>query len=522
MARILICDPIRGKALEILGENNEVVNRPQIERDEILNLIGDFHALVVRARTKVDSEILSRAKNLQVIARAGVGTDNIDVDKATEMGILVVNSPDPSITPVAEHVYALLLSVLRRVPTAHASLLRGEWRKSDLMGGQLEGKWLGIIGLGRIGTKVAKIAKGFNISVLATDPYASEEYAHEIGADLVEIEDLLRKSDFITLHVPLTQSTRDLIGERELEMMKTSAILINTSRAEVVAQDALVDALQSGRIAGAGLDVFDRSSIEELSACRNLVLTPHLGASTTEAQSEIAEAIAEEVLDALQGRPTRNPVNMPYIDRKSLDRLQPYLDLTHKLVSVLSRFVDDRPKTLSLSLMGKASELENAEFLLRTFALGILSQFHEVNVVNAMTAAERMGIETEIARISGGGAYLSCVELSVQTAADTFTAKGALLDTNKPRIVGLAGYDLEFVPEGNLLITEHLDVPGMVGIVGTKLGSAEINIATMEVSRRKMGDLAIMVIQTDREVPADLAGELRSIKGMRRVETLNL
>ncbi len=522
MAKILICDPIRETALKILGKENEVVNSPRISRQELLDTIGEFEAMVIRSRTKVDSEVLARASKLRVIARAGVGTDNIDIETATEKGILVVNSPDPSTTSVAEHVFALLLCASRKIARANESLTKGEWKKSNLVGREIEGKNIGIIGLGRIGTKVATIAKGFGLNILVSDPYASEEYVNKMGAELVQLEDLLAKSDFVTLHVPLTESTRGLIGEEELQRMKRNAILVNTSRAQVVDADSLIGALRDRKIACAALDVFDRSRINELSRIENLILTPHLGASTHEAQSQIARVIADEVLEALKGKPTRNPVNMPYIDRKSLRGLQPYLELTGKMVEILTLFVDSRPELASLSLLGEATEVEDADYLMRRFMLGILSQFHEVNIVNVMTAVERMGIETEISRSSARDVYLSSLQLKVRTSENEWTVKGALLDSNKPRIVGLADYDLEFAPEGHILITEHRDIPGMVGAVGTRLGSSGINIATMQVSRKKMGDLAVMVIQTDREVPADLIKELRSMKGMERVETLSL
>jgi len=521
MARILICDPIREKALEIMGRKHEVVNLPGVSRTELLERIGEFDAVVVRARTKMDSEVISRGDRLKVIARAGVGTDNIDVAAATERGILVVNSPDPSISSVAEHAFALLLSVCRNVARAHASVVKGRWRKSDFVGTEISGKTLGIVGLGRIGGRVASIAKGFGLELLATDPYASVAYAERLGVKLVSLEDLLRRSHFISLHVPLTDSTRGLIGREEFQLMRPEAIIINTSRSGVIDSKALLEALRRKRIKGAGLDVFDSSDAEKLSMFPNVVLTPHIGASTREAQSQIAEMVAEEVLDALEGRPTRNPVNMPHIDRKALDALRPYLDLTDRMVKILFLFMSGSPRALSMSLSGDASEIENADYLLRDFVLGVLSPFHDVNVVNAMSAAERMGIKTEIARGRGRGSYTSTIELRAE-GDRVCTVKGALLDSNKPRIVGLQGYELEFVPRGHLLITEHRDIPGMVGTVGTKLGRAGINIATMQLARRGAGEEAIMVISTDKAVPAELVKAIGGLEGMLMVESIDL
>lgn len=522
MGKILVCDPLQEKALDIMGQKHEVVNMSQISRKELLDRVGEFHALVVRARTNVDSEVISRGKKLRVIARAGVGTDNIDVMAATERGILVVNSPDPSISSVAELTFTLLLSVCRNISRAHTSLLGGKWKKSELVGTEIGGKFLGIIGLGRIGTKVATIAKGFGLNILATDPYASHGYAERFGAELVELDELLKRSDFVTLHVPLTDSTKGLIEKREFLLMKKGSIIINTSRSEVIDSESLVAALEKKQIAGAGLDVFDNSRLRDLARFPNMVLTPHIGASTREAQSQISELIAKEVVDALDGKPTKNPVNIPYIDKKALELLQPYLDLMGKMIKILSRFIPGRPTIIALSLFGEASEIENADFLLRKFVLGVLSPFHEVNVVNAMAAAERMGIRTETVRSTGRDSYHSSIELKVEASEDFYSIKGALVDSDKPRIVGLTGYELEFVPEGHILLTEHLDIPGMVGTVGTKLGSAGINIATMQLARKKMGEEAIMVIRTDKKIPPELTDKIRRIKGMSKVEPFSL
>ncbi len=522
MARILICDPLQKRALEIMGEKHEVVNAPMIRRDDLLERIAGFDAIVVRARTVVDAQVISRGTRLKVIARAGVGTDNIDVTAATERGILVVNSPDPSISAVSELTFLLLLMVCRRAIQAHISLSQAGSRNHDLVGTEIGGKTLGIVGLGRIGTKVAALAKGFGLDLLAADPYASPGYAERFGAKLVGLDDLLKRSDFITLHLPLTDSTRRLIGPREFALMKPSAVLINTSRSEVVDGEALLEAIAGKRIAGAGLDVFDEGSVKDLSRFDNVVLTPHIGASTREAQSQIAELIAREVVDALDGRPTRNPVNMPYMDRKTLELLQPYLQLIRKMVRVLSLFVLSNPRRVALSLFGEAGELEESGFLLRNAVLGIMSSFHEVNVVNVMATAERMGIKTEIARSTARDSYLSSMELKVQTDDGICSVRGALVDSDKPRIVELMGYRLEFVPEGHMLITEHRDIPGMVGIVGTKLGSAGVNIATMQLARKRIGEEAMMVIQTDREVPRELTSRMRRIKGISRVEALGL
>ncbi len=522
MARILICDPLQKRALEIMGERHQVVDMPHITREELLEKVADVDAIVVRARTNVDSEVIARGRRLKVIARAGVGTDNIDVDAATQMGVLVVNSPDPSINAVAEHTFALLLGVCRRIVKAHESARAGEAGKTELVGTEISGKTLGIVGLGRIGTRVAMIAKGFGLNTIAADPYASPAYAEKHGAELVALHELLKRSDFVTLHVPLTDSTRNLIGKRELDMMKPTAILINTSRAGIVDNDALVDALKRRRIAGAGLDVFDEECAEELASLENVLMTPHIGASTKEAQSQIAELIATEVVDALEGKPTRNPVNMPHVDRKALELLQPYLHLTDRMVRVVSRFLAGNPNLISISLFGEASEIEHPDFLLRSVVVGILSPFHEVNIVNAMATADRMGIKTEISKGTGRDSYLSSIEIKIGTSEDTYAIKGALVDSDKPRIVGLLGYELEFVPAGHILITQHMDVPGMVGMVGTKLGSAGVNIATMQLARKRIGEQAMMVIQTDKEAQADLVQEIGRIKGVSKVVAMSL
>jgi D-3-phosphoglycerate dehydrogenase len=522
MAKILVCDPLHKKALEIMGEGHEVVNHPQIALRELLDTVGDFDAVVVRARTTIDSQVISKGQKLRVIARAGVGTDNIDVEAATQRGILVVNSPDPSISSVAELVFTLLLDVSRHAVAAHSGLKAGKWNKRDLVGRQIEGKTMGIVGLGRIGSKVATIAKGFGLGTLVADPYAPAGFAEKLGAEIVELDELLKRSDFVTLHVPLTDSTRGLIGGEEFALMKRGAVLINTSRAEVVDSEPLVEALEAGRIGGAGLDVFEAQQREKLVTFPTVTLTPHIGASTTEAQSQIAVLIAREVVDSLEGRPTRNPVNMPHIDQKTLAVLQPYLYLTDKMVKILCRFLPGDPRLISLSLLGRASEIDHADYLLRNLVLGVLSSFHEVNVVNAMAAAERMGIRTEISRSTAVDSYLSSIELRVQTPKDLFTIKGALVDSEKARIVGLLGYDLEFVPSGHMLITEHRDVPGMVGTIGTELGLAGINIATMQLARKKMGEQAMMIISTDKDVPDELVEGIRKIKDVTRVETLSL
>ena len=476
-----------------------------LPRAELLARLPDYDALVVRSQVKVDAEALAAGSRLVVVGRAGVGVDNIDLDAATRAGITVVNAPTANTIAAAEHTLALLYALVRHVPAADASMRGGEWQRARFMGHELRGQTLGIVGLGRIGMAIADRARAMEMELIGNDPYVTEEVAAQHAIRLLPLPELLARADAVTLHVPLTHATRGLVGARELALMKPSAVLVNVARGGVVDETALADALREGRLAGAAVDVFEKEPPTDspLLAAPNTVLTPHLGASTEEAQAKVAVETVGQLLDVLAGRPARYAVNAPLVTQETAAALAPYVPLARTLGMLYAQFARSL-EDLTLELAGEIAELDGAPLAAAALS-GLLEPASEgrVNPINAPLLARERGLNLAERRSSDGGRYQSLLSISGAT-----TVAGTL-SGGEPRIVRLAGYWLDMPPAPWMLITRHQDRPGTMGRIGLMLGEADVNISAMHLGRSAPRADALMVLALDEAVPAAVAEQIR-------------
>jgi D-3-phosphoglycerate dehydrogenase len=480
----------------------------------------DVDGLVVRSETKVTATILDAAKRLQVVGRAGVGVDNIDVPAATARGVYVVNAPLGNIVAAAEHTLALTLTLLRRIVDADRSVRAGEWTRSKFIGRELRGKTLGLIGVGRVGGEVARRATAFGMTVIAHDPFATEQSARAAGARLADLDELLRIADVISLHVPLTEKTRGLVDASALAKMKPTAVVVNAARGEVVDLDALAAALEKGAIAGAALDVFAQEPLPVDAPIRRAprtVLTPHIAGSTAEAQTNVAVDVVEQILDVLDGRPARFAVNAPRPPSEEAGGMA-WLRLAERLGSLAAQLLDDRPARLSLAYAGSVLELD-PEPLRAAAVKGLLETFSEqrVNLVNALDLARSRGLVIEERRETEPARYAALLSVRVGS-----TQVAGTLTQGEPRIVFIDDFWVDVPVEGHLLLTKHQDKPGLVGRVGTLLGEHDVNISSMQVGRLHPRGEALMILTLDDPVPDEVRARIGAFADINAVRTARL
>jgi D-3-phosphoglycerate dehydrogenase len=508
MFNVLIPDDLSAAGLELLCDDPQLAVHAvkKMPRAELLEKIADYDALIVRSETKVDAEVIDRGAKLRVVGRAGIGVDTIDVDAATRRGIIVMNTPQANTTATCEHTVAMMLALARNIPQSDASLRRGEWTRSKFMGVQLQGRTLGVIGLGRIGTQVAKRAQAFGMEVIAFDPYVSEEAARANKVMLCSLDELLAQADFVTLHSSLTQGSRGLLDEGAIAKMKHGARVINVARGALVDSDALYKALTEGKLAGAALDVFEEEppiADHPLFKLPNVVVTPHLGASTQEAQRDVSIQIAEQVIDALHDRDVRNAVNFPPIDPAALPVIRPYLALAEKLGKLQANLMEGRLQKVEVEYRGSdvAPHVKPLTVALLRGLLAPVLGSDRVNFVNAPIIANERGIIVTQALNIVSEDYTNLVSCRVTTDAEERTIAGTLFDGTEPHIVQIDGFRIDAVPEGLVLVISSRDVPGVIGRVGTILGANYVNIAEYRLGRTRAGDRALSFINLDNPVP---------------------
>ncbi|HVS16021.1 MAG TPA: phosphoglycerate dehydrogenase [Thermoanaerobaculia bacterium] len=524
MNRILITDSLEPSGIDLLREGGATVDvLTEEDRPRLLELIGDYDALVVRSATKVTRELLAAARSLRVVGRAGIGVDNIDVAAATDRGVLVVNSPTANLLSATEHTFALLLALARHVVDADRSLKAETWDRKSHVGVELYGKTLGIIGFGQIGQRVAQRARAFEMHVLAYDPFLNAEVARGLDVEpLDDLDELLRRADAITFHTPLTDQTRGLLDRRRLALMKETALVVNCGRGGVIDEEALLEALDAGRLGGAALDVFAQEPPADyrLAAHPRVVATPHIGAQTHEAQERIATEIARMVLLALEGSLTVSAVNLPF--RPAGSRGEPYLRLGELLGRFASAMHAGSIDRVRVDLHG----LEDALSIPVSVAAlrGALAPFlgEAVNYVNAEALARERGIELVRAAHSHAGEYAHLVGVRVRGEQGEIEVAGTLSGDGHPRVVGVGGFRLEFQPEGLLLVLRNRDVPGVVGKIGTLLGDAGVNIADIHLARRDGEDDAIAVLRLDSAPADECVAALRALEEARQVDVVDL
>jgi D-3-phosphoglycerate dehydrogenase len=529
MPRVLVSDPIAPEGIEILKRVADVDVKTNLPKEELIAIIGDYDALAVRSETKVTADVLAQAKNLKIIGRAGVGVDNIDVAVATERGILVVNSPEGNTLAAAELTVAMLLASARSIPQADQSLRGGKWDRKKFMGSEVYGKTLGVIGLGKIGREVAKRLQSFGMTVVGYDPYLQPEQAEAMGIKLLDLDTLYKESDYITVHVPKTKETTGMIDAAKIALMKPTVRLINVARGGIIDETALADAAKAGRIGGAAIDVFSvepAPADNPLLGIPNVITTPHLGASTEEAQVNVAIDIAEQIVDVLEGRPARAAVNMPSLAPDVLARIEPYLLLAEKIGSLHAQLTTSSLSEVEVIYAGEL-DLPTVH-LTRAVLKGLLTPIlHEsVNYVNAPTLAAARGIKITESRTSmesgegGTGIVLSVRKRSSEGTERTIS--GTVFSKDNIRILTIDGYRVDIRPSGPMLVTKHTDRPGVIGKVGTMLGEAGINIAGMHVGREDEGRSAVMVLKLDTPAPDELIAQIRRIDGMETVRLVQL
>ena len=510
--KVLVTERLSTAGTERLREHLEVDERLGLSPEELVEVIGDYNALVVRSATKVDARVLDGAHNLKVVGRAGIGLDNVDVDAATKRGIMVVNAPQSNVLSAAEHTMALLLAQARNIPQAHNALTGGSWERERWQGVELHGKTLGIIGLGRVGTLVAQRASAFGMRLVAYDPYIAPNRAAQMGVDLVEtVEQVCARADFITIHLPKTPETQGIIGEKELASVRPGARIVNTARGGLIDEDALVQALQSGRIAGAAIDVFaeEPATTHPLFELDNVVVTPHLGASTAEAQDKAGVAIAEQVLLALRGEFVPFAVNVD-VGTDIPEPVRPYLQLAERLGRVAVALAGTGISALRFEYHGGIAEHDTRALTLAGLKGAFSAVVHEpVTFVNAPLLAKERGISTEESKSPESLDYVNLIEVRAEAQGETVSVAGVLVGKrDTERLVRIYGYDLDMAFAPVMAFFRYEDRPGIVGIVGSSLGEAGVNIGNMQVARQSEGGEALMGLAVDSPIPDDVLARI--------------
>lgn len=526
--KVLIADAISPRGVEELSRDNAIDVSIQTGQSEkaIVDLIGDYSALIVRSETKVTAKILEAAKRLRVVGRAGVGVDNVDLETATKRGVIVMNAPGGNTISTAEHAFSLLLSVARKIPQADASVRAQNWKRKEFEGVELYQKSLGVIGMGRIGSELGRRAIAFGMRVLAYDPYLSAARARGLQVELVDdLEDLLARADFISLHTPLTSETTHLVDLARIQKMKRGVRIINCARGGLIDETALAQALRDRHVACAALDVFEKEPLPNDSPLRsapNLILTPHLGASTAEAQESVGIEIAQCVRAALLEGTIRNAVNMPNLDAKTLSIIGPHLRFGERLGKFLSQIAPKRVDTLNINYSGKVNEVDTTA-ITRAVLKGFLQLAggNEVNEVNAPAFAATLGVKVTESRLSSLGDYTDLLELSAIAEGKSVSVGGAFFGAT-PRIISINARPVEARPSGAILVLENSDRPGMVGRIGTLLGDDGINIATMSLSRNQAGGTALTVLNLDTVPNEEMLAKIRANEDIHSAQVIEL
>ncbi|OPX90302.1 MAG: D-3-phosphoglycerate dehydrogenase [Pelotomaculum sp. PtaB.Bin104] len=527
MKKVLVMDGVAEIGLAALRREPdiEVVIGDKMTEDELVDVIGEYDAMIVRSATKATARVLENAKKMVIVGRAGVGIDNIDVAAATAKGILVVNAPDGNTIAATEHTMAMMFAMTRNIPQAWAKLKGGEWDKKSFMGVEFRNKVLGVIGLGRIGSAVAKRAQGMEMKVIAYDPFINAEKAESLGLKLLPLEEVFKQADFITVHLPLTKESKYIIGEKAFNLMKEGVRIVNCARGGVVDEKALYEAMKSGKVAGAALDVFENepTTASPLFELNNFIATPHLGASTQEAQLNVAYDVALEIVAALKGEFVKNAVNIPSLSPKVLAVVKPYLGLAEKMGKFTAQLISGRVKKIEITYCGDLASQEVAPIttaILKGFLENVLQEM--VNFVNAPILAKERGINVVQQQARNEGDYANLITVKVTSDEDEVSVAGTIFGGVDARFVYIDGYHIDAVPEGHMLYVPHIDRPMIIGPASSMIGSYNINISSMQVGRKVVGGKAVMLLNIDTPVPEEVMAEIAKIEGVAGVKNVSL
>ncbi|MFJ8236655.1 phosphoglycerate dehydrogenase [Ureibacillus sp. NPDC094379] len=526
---VFIADPLSEDGIFPLRQetdlNLNVVIDTGLTPEELISKIADVDVLLVRSQTKVTREIIQAAKNLKLIGRAGVGVDNIDLNAATEHGIIVVNAPDGNTNSAAEHTIAMMTSLARHIPQAYNTLKNGKWDRKSYVGVELKNKILGVVGFGRIGAEVAYRAKGQRMEVMAYDPFLTEERAKELGVTKATVEEICQAADFITVHTPLLPETRNLINKEKFNMMKTGVRIINCARGGIINEDDLYEAIVDGKVAGAALDVFveEPATDHKLLTLPEVIATPHLGASTIEAQESVAVDVSNDIIKFYKTGTVTNPVNMPSIPKELLAQVEPFFELAEKLGAFLSQITEEAIKEVNVSYAGEVANYD-VRPLTSNGLKGILKKNHgeNVNDVNARYLSERIGININEHKTTTAKGFTNLITIEVKTENEVHTVAGTLLNGLGARIVKVENYVVDVIPTGKLLYIKNTDKPGAIGRVATKLADKDINIATMQVGRAQVGGTAVMMLTIDNEVTEEDLAYVSQLENIDEVKAITL
>jgi len=525
-AKVLVSDKLSDSGLQVLraAPGIEVDYRPGLNEAELADAIGDYDALIIRSASKVTAKVLERADSLQVVGRAGIGVDNVDVPAASRKGVIVMNTPTGNAVTTAEHAISLLMSLARKIPQATASVKNGKWEKTKFEGTEIAGKTLGVIGMGNIGRIVADRAQGLKLNVIAFDPVLSSDKASRIGVELVTLDELFSRADFITIHAPLTPETKNIVSADSIAKMKKGVMIVNAARGGIVDEKALANAIVEGHVAGAALDVFVKEPVETdnpLLKLENVVLTPHLGASTSEAQERVAREIAEQVVECLTQGTVRNAVNVPALPGDAAEKIAPYLTLARRLGKLLGQLETIDVREVRVICSGEAGEF-GVRPVANAALAGYLERFLEepVNPISAPYEAKERGINVIEVREETPRRFTSSVRVTISGESGLHTATGTVAASGQSLLVGLDGYELDAALEGRVLLMQNIDRPGVIGAVGTILGRREINVSRMQVGLADGEALALWNV--DQEIPEDTLKELRALQNVRTVQLVKL
>jgi len=525
--KILVSDSLSKQGVELLEKAGfTVAVKTKLTKEELFKEIKDADGLIVRSGTKVTAELIAAAERLKVIGRAGSGLDNVDTPAATRRGIVVMNTPGGNTVTTAEHTMSMICAMSRRIPQATASVRAGKWEKEKFMGLELYNKVLGIVGVGQIGGHLTKLAQGIGMSVVAYDPYLSEERAQKMGITILELDELFRRADIISVHTPLTPETRGIINAQAIAKMKPGVMIVNCARGGIVHEGDLVEALKSKRVAAAAFDVFEEEPVKPdhpLLSLDNFICTPHIGASTTEAQENVAVGIAEQIVDYFTKGIARGAVNIPSVPPDMLPRVQPYLALSEQLGLLQTQLCEGGIERVTVEYSGEVANLTVAPITIAVLK-GLLTPIMEapVNYVNAPIVAKERGIEVKEVRTSDAGDYTSLIRVRVEAGKRSHQVAGTLYHKKDPRVIEIDQFKVEVVPEGHMLLIHNIDRPGVIGMVGKVLGDSNINIVRMQCALEKRGGNALLIIGSDMAFPQSVLEKIKSSDNILSVKVAGL
>jgi D-3-phosphoglycerate dehydrogenase / 2-oxoglutarate reductase len=517
--KVLLLDGIDPAGVEVIQRTRSItpIVHEKITREKLLEIIPEVDGVIVRSATSIDREVIKKGVQLKVVGRAGVGVDNVDIDAATEHGVLVMNSPGGSTTTTAEHAIAMLFALARSIPQAYHTLKNHKWEKSKFKGVELTGKTLGVVGLGRIGSEVARKCQAMGMNVIAYDPFINPDTPLSSGIRCVDIAQIFEQSDFITFHVPLTDATRNLVNKDSISKMKKGVRLINCARGGIIHEDDLQEALKSGAVAGAALDVFELEPNTEtpLLGLDNFIATPHLGASTVEAQRKVSEDICSQVSDYLLKNAINGALNFPQLEVGQVERYQHFVDLAGRLASFISQISAGRLQTVSIRYSGEVCDM-NLNYLSSLIVQRLLAPMlrEGVNLINAMHIAQLRGIKVEETRVPAPENFTNLITIEVRTEVEGHRVSGTVFTDKLPRIVNVDGYALEVIPRGHMILFTNNDKPGVIGKIGTILGQCNVNIAGMQLGREREGGKALALVMVDHPVDSQVLDQVRGIENI--------